>query len=33
VLRRAYQAKFDAPEGGSAVIAVPITFVRREPDK
>jgi hypothetical protein len=33
ILRRAYQAKFEPPEGGSAVIVVPITFVRREPDQ
>jgi TonB family protein len=33
VLRRAYQAKFDPPEGGAAVIAVPITFVRDNPSQ
>ena len=29
VLRRARSAKFDPPEGGSAVIAVPVTFVKQ----
>jgi hypothetical protein len=29
VLLRAGQAVFDPPEGGSAVIAVPVTFVKR----
>jgi hypothetical protein len=29
VLARAYQSKFEPPEGGSAVIAVPVKFVRQ----
>lgn len=33
ILLRARAAKFDAPEGGSAVIAVPVTFVRQQNER